>query len=745
MGVGVTAQHEELGRSVRAWAERHVGAGGIRAGVDEDTLRHAVPAWWKALTATGWLGVGIPTEHGGDGGDVLDLAVLVEALGASLVGGPVLATLVAGAAIAYGGDAAQRRRWLPGLASGGTLAGIGVSPARIEASEDAPYLMVSGTIAPACGSAASSLWVLPLVAGADRAARWCVVEPGDGLTAAPLSPFDLGRPSAAVSLARVRLSDAVVLREADPGPVVTALLAADAAGVASWCLEHAAGHARTRRQFGRPIGQFQGVKHRVATMAVAVEQARAAVWDAARALDERGVAPLEGREDDDTPSLAVAVAVAGALAIGGCVDVGEDCVQVLGGVGYTWEDDAHLALRRLVSLEQLAGPGARHRARLATLTLAGARRPAAVSARIAGTDDASHTALRAQVRAAIESASVLERSERRRVLADAGIVEPHLPRPWGLGAGPLGQLVVEEELRRAGLERPRLGIGAWAIGTLLSHGSPEQVERWVGPTLRGELRWCQLFSEPDAGSDLGSLVTRAMRAEAGWRITGHKIWTSRADLADLGMCLARTDADAPKHRGLTYFVVDMRARGVEVRPLRDLTGGAAFGEVLLDDVLVGESAVVGEVGDGWRAARTTLEVERVSMGSGTLDRSVEELVALVRERPVPPDPLVLDRLGAVVAQAQSVALFDLRSTVRALEGTRAASEASVRKLVLAYGQACRRFGLELLAPAAAADEGDVGRWGRAYLASRGLTIGGGTTEVLRNVLAERHLGLPRDP
>ena len=176
--------------------------------------------------------------------------------------------------------------------------------------------------------------------------------------------------------------------------------------------------------------------------------------------------------------------------------------------------------------------------------------------------------------------------------------------------------MIDEELAAAHVHRPHLAVGAWALPTIIAHGTPEQQERWVGPTLRGELVWCQLFSEPGAGSDLAALSTRATRHDGGWVLNGQKVWTSIAMRADWGICLARSDPDAPKHDGITYFIVDMHSEGIEVRPLREITGAAMFNEVFFTDVFVPDDCVVGAVNGGWRLARTTLANERVSMASG---------------------------------------------------------------------------------------------------------------------------------
>jgi alkylation response protein AidB-like acyl-CoA dehydrogenase len=322
---------------------------------------------------------------------------------------------------------------------------------------------------------------------------------------------------------------------------------------------------------------------------------------------------------------------------------------------------------------------------------------------------------------------------------------PHWAPPWGRNAGPVEQLVIDEELKKARLRRPHLAVGAWAAPTIATHGTPEQQERWVRPTLVGEINWCQLFSEPGAGSDLASLSTKATRTNGGWKLNGQKVWTSLAAQADWGICLARSNADAPKHLGITYFIVDMKTAGIDVRPLRELTGQAMFNEVFLDDVFVPDDCVIGDVDGGWPLARTTLANERVAMGSGSsFGGGIEALLLLVEASD--PDPVTLDRVGALVAEAHSVALLGQRSTERAVTGRGPGPEASVRKLLSAeHDQRTQEFGLGLLGGEGATVEGSAQQWAYGFLANRCLTIAGGTSEVQRNVIAERLLGLPRDP
>jgi alkylation response protein AidB-like acyl-CoA dehydrogenase len=335
-------------------------------------------------------------------------------------------------------------------------------------------------------------------------------------------------------------------------------------------------------------------------------------------------------------------------------------------------------------------------------------------------------------------------AEHARRLAAGGWVIPHLPAPWGRDASPLEQLVIAEEMRAAGLRAPGLGIGAWVVPALVRYGTPDQQQRFLPATLAAEILWCQLFSEPGAGSDLAGLSTRAERGSGGWRLSGQKVWTSLATAASWAICVARTDPAAPRHKGITYFLVDMASPGITVRPLREMTGDALFSEVFLDGVFVPDDLVVGEVNGGWRVARTTLANERVSLAqSWTFGCGAADLAEVVAGLGEEPEGALLERTGRLVAEGHAIDLLGIRATLKRLSGTEPGATGSVRKLLgMRYAQGIAEECWALTG----ADGAVAGsRWSAAVLFTRALTIGGGTTDVQLNIIAERLLGLPRDP
>ncbi|HTM85888.1 MAG TPA: acyl-CoA dehydrogenase family protein, partial [Mycobacterium sp.] len=509
------------------------------------------------------------------------------------------------------------------------------------------------------------------------------------------------------------------------------VFAAEAAGLARWALQTATDYAKVREQFGKPIGSFQAIKHLCAEMLLRAEQASVSAGDAATAAAAvtSGASASSDAGDDQ---LSIAAAVAAATGIAAAQTNVKDCIQVLGGIGITWEHEAHLYLRRAYGIAHVLGGRARWLRRVAALTQQGVRRELHIDL-----DSVAH--LRPEISAAVAAVAALPVAERQLALAQAGLQAPHWPAPYGRTAGPAEQLLVDQEMAAAGVDRPDLVVGWWAAPTILEHGTPAQIERFIPATLSGEILWCQLFSEPEAGSDLAALRTKAVRVDGGWRLTGQKVWTSNAHRAQWGVCLARTDPDAPKHKGITYFVVDMAAPGIDIRPLREITGDDLFNEVFLDDVFVPDEMVVGTVNDGWRLARTTLANERVAMAAGTaLGNPMEEVLRTVSTLEL--DHGVQDRLGELILSAQAGALLDQRIAQLAVGGADPGAESSARKLIgVRYRQSLSEFRMEL------SDGGGVvsNKAVHDFLNTRCMTIAGGTEQILLTVAAERLLGLPR--
>jgi alkylation response protein AidB-like acyl-CoA dehydrogenase len=298
------------------------------------------------------------------------------------------------------------------------------------------------------------------------------------------------------------------------------------------------------------------------------------------------------------------------------------------------------------------------------------------------------------------------------------------------------------------------GIGLGMVApTILAHGTDEVKERYLRSMWRGDVVACQLFSEPAAGSDLASLQTKAVRDGDEWMVTGQKVWTSGAHLSDIGEVLCRTDPDAPKHKGLTGFVVDMRAPGVEVRPLRQITGGASFNEVFFTEVRIPDSHRLGDVNGGWTVALTTLMNERAAIGGGMAgsssgNMSTQRLIELVRHQGKQDDPLVRQQVANIVINGRVASYTNLRTMAKIAAGQLPGPEMSIGKLSLTLNM--RRMAellSHVLGPKLVADSGQWGTyaWSQFVLGLPGLRVAGGTDEIMHNIIGERVLGLPKEP
>ncbi|MDN5896192.1 MAG: acyl-CoA dehydrogenase family protein [Nocardioides sp.] len=667
MSIGISEDHVELAASLRKWATGIGSTEAVRAAEQEPTADFA--ATWSAVTDMAIPVIGLPESLGGGGGEPVDVAVALEACGQGLVPGHLVGTTIAAALLGEVDEVARS------IVDGARVA-LTLTPSLVVAGE-----RLTGTV-DVVWDAPGATWLL--LGATDGAFETWFVAPAELVATTAHLSLDLTRRWASAEvdlpveeLVRVPGLSAELVRR-----TAVTFAAADGAGLARWCLATAVEHACVREQFGAKVGSFQAVKHLCAEMLETAESVTAVAWDVA------SCAP------GDDGQWAFAADVAGAVAFDGAVKVAQGCIQVLGGIGFTFEHDVHLYLRRAVAWRNLLGRGDVFADALAARATEGVRRE--VHLDLPGEDDR----FREDIRETAASIAAAPEAELRARLIDAGFFMPHWPRPHGLAASPVEQLVIDQELAAAGVTRPDIRIGGWAVPTILAHGSEEQKDLFVRPTLEGDVVWCQLFSEPGAGSDLASLRTRAVRDGDGWRLTGQKVWTSLAQQADWAICLARTDQDAPQHRGITYFLVDMTSPGIDVRPLREMTGDALFNEVFLEDVFVPDTMVVGETNAGWKLARTTLANERVAMSGTKLDVSVERAVELGG------DPT---RIGHAVALATVCSLLGTRATMRSLAGRGPGAESSVAKLLAVRSrQDASELVVDLLGDTAPASEDSAG-------------------------------------
>ena len=715
MPIAITEDHRTLGQTASDFLAKHDSRGAARVLLESEA--ETLPSFWGDIAALGWLGLHLPEGYGGSGFGLPELVVVVEELGRALTPGPFVPTVIASAVIDAAGSDEVAARLVPGLADGSVFAGVA-----LESDITVRDGQAAGTAPAVLGGGLAHLLVLP--AGDDA----IVVEVTAGGVQVEVPPnLDPTRRSARITLDG---APAAVIAGGRRALIDLArlIVAAEATGIANECTEQAAAYAKVRVQFGRPIGTFEAVKHHCANMLVASELATGAVWDAARAAGE----------GDDQLSYAAAIAAALALA------AGDECaqlnIQVHGGIGFTWEHDAHLYLRRATALESFLDAEAAAR-EITDLVRDGARRTRTVDL------PPEAEPMRDEVRTFAERVHGLDAAAQRDALIETGYVMPHWPKPWGRDAGAVEQLVIEQGFAAAGVTKPQYGITGWVILTLIQHATEDQVARWVLPALRQDVIWCQLFSEPDAGSDAAGVKTRGTRVDGGWLVNGQKVWTSGAHHASFGLATIRTDPDVPKHDGITTMVIDMHTEGVEVRPLKMVTGHSEFNEVFFNDVFVPDDDVVGPVNGGWKVARATLGNESVSIGGGQGGMRMPASMAIA-PFDAHPDRLAggAGRIGRYIAQTEAMALLNMRTAHRAVMGSGPGPEGNVTKLVLS------EIGHEAAAILAAVSDADTLYTDGAgamvsgmVLMHRGMSIAGGTSEIKRNQIGERILGLPRDP
>lgn len=731
MSIAITPEHYELADSVRSLVARVAPSEVLHAALESPVENP--PPYWQAAAEQGLQGVHLDESVGGQGFGILELAVVLAEFGYGAVPGPFVPSAIASALIAAHDPQAKV---LAELATGAAIAAYALDSG-LTATRHGDVLVIRGEVRAVPAAAQASVLVLPVAI--ESRDEWVVLR-NDQLEIEAVKSLDPLRPIAHVRANAVDVSDDALLSNltmTTAHALMSTLLSAEAVGVARWATDTASAYAKIREQFGRPIGQFQAIKHKCAEMIADTERATAAVWDAARALDDAG---------ESSSDVEFAAAVAATLAPATAQRCTQDCIQVHGGIGFTWEHDTNVYYRRALMLAACFGRGSEYPQRVVDTATTAGMRPVDIDL------DPSTEKLRAQIRAEVAALKAMPREPRTVAIAEGGWVLPYLPKPWGRAASPVEQIIIAQEFTAGRVKRPQIAIATWIVPSIVAFGTDNQKQRLLPPTFRGDIFWCQLFSEPGAGSDLASLATKATRVDGGWRITGQKIWTTGAQYSQWGALLARTDPSAPKHNGITYFLLDMKSEGVQVKPLRELTGKEFFNTVYLDDVFVPDELVLGEVNRGWEVSRNTLTAERVSIGGSdsTFLPTLGEFVDFVRDYRFEGqfDQVARHRAGQLIAEGHATKLLNLRSTLLTLAGGDPMAPAAISKLLsMRTGQGYAEFAVSSFGTDAVIGDTErlPGKWGEYLLASRATTIYGGTSEVQLNIIAERLLGLPRDP
>lgn len=738
MTLGLTAEQQELTDAVGQFAARHAPVAATRESFDA-LARGDLPAWWDALVATGFHAVHLPESVGGQGGGLIDSACVLEAAAKALLPGPLLPTVAAGAVALQADPTPPREALLRELASGRPALVVLPGNGEFHARPAGDGWVISGASDLTAGVCSAKV-ILVAAVGPDGDLVWALANPESPTAAVEaVDGTDI-----VTDVGRLRLTDhraEGVLVGIDPHRaecVVVGLVAATTAGITQWCVQAVTAHLRIREQFGKVIGTFQALQHSAAMLLINSELATAAAWDAVRAQDES----LEQHR--------IAAAGAAVIAISPVPDLVLDALTMFGAIGFTWEHDVHLYWRRAISLAASIGQANRWARRLGQLTCS---RQRDMSVNLGDAD----AQFRSWVSQTLDAATQLSNPQpgrqgdyeefktgpQRTLIAEAGLIAPHWPPPWGLDAGPLRQLIIDDEFaKRPELVRPSLGIAEWILPSVLRAASKELQDKLIPPTQRGEIAWCQLFSEPAAGSDLAALTTRATKVDGGWSINGHKIWTSVAQRADYGALLARTDPAASKHRGIGYFILDMRTPGIEIQPIKTATGEAHFNEVFLTDVFVPDEMLLGDPVGGWNLAIATMAEERSAIsGYVKFDRAAA-LRRLASEAGPDRDD-ALRALGELDAYTNAIRALGVRETIRLLDGQASGPASSIAKVAMNV-LLRRTFEATLqltgrLAMVADSDPAIV----EPYLHLPAELIGGGTREIQLNIIAQMILGLPR--
>ena len=737
-----------------------------------------VPELWTMLAELGVLGAGVPEAYGGVGLGPVEVAIVAQEIGRTTAPVPFFSSVcLATEALLIAGTEAQKEKWLPKLAAGEVVGTLAWTEGRTPPSAAMVRTTLSGgrlhgVKTPVPDAQIAQLCVV--VAKVEGRAGLALVELDQaGVKVAPLRGIDELRNFAQVDFDRAQAEpmDAIDGAEAleqilDRAAVYEAF---EQVGGAQAALAMTCDFTRQRYIFGRPLGSYQAVKHTLADIFARLELAVCNALYAAGAL-------ADGKED---ARAAAATARIGATEV--YEAMARQSVQYHGGIGFTWEANCHFHYRRARTLALNIGSNEFWSDRLiAALGSGGEERPEPERPAVRLDEDKDtpeDAAYRAKARAWIAEAaqkvteppapSETPEGARRaqqwtRLKHAAGYSAIAHPVEFGgMGGTRRQQAIFAQEEGRAGMTMPFGGRGyAQAMAAITKHGTPEQRRKWESLTYAGEIDWCQLFSEPGAGSDLAAVRTRAVRKGDEWIVNGQKVWTSGGHMADWGILLARTDPDVPKHQGMSFFIIDMRQPGVEVRPIRQINGQSGFTETFFTDAVVKDEDRLDAEGQGWAVAMSVLAQERTTtrgIGEGgsrrTSTTSARNLIRLAREAPretgsALDSAAVRGKIAEFHAQAQGIKNFTLRLQEEIARGGPPPTNLPVIKLTATHRvQMVQAFLMDLDEAGGIVEAVDADpRSDRflEYLTSASSRIAGGADEVLRNQLAERALGLPGD-
>ena len=781
-------EQAQLRDAVRRFLAQHSPASEVRRLMETDAGCDA-DVWRRLHDELAVGGVHIPERYGGQGFSFAELAIVLEEMGRALYCGPYFSsTVLAATAILHAGSEDDKGELLPAIASGERLATLvfGETERRWEIEYNMEVTAHDGVLNGAhcyvLDGCNADLLLVPAWGrgGAFGQTLYAVEADAPGLSRHPLAPLDPTRKLAEIGFENTPAR--LIGTEGGAGDAMATTLrfgevalANEMVGGAQRLLESAVDYAGTRVQFGRAVGSFQAIKHRCAELLLTVELAKSAAYQAANAAAEG---------DAGLPALA---SLAKAAASDAYMQAAKDCIQIHGGIGFTWDNDTHLWYKRAKSSEVFLGSPTEHRERLLRWKMpqesTAPTKPS--TAQDAPSDGAEAETVRTEARAWLDANwdPNARLAEWRGKLADSGWGMPTWPKDWfGRDLPQALAPVVEEEFARIGaVGVSKTGIRLLAAATLLEHGTDAQKAKYLRRILTGEDTWCQLFSEPGSGSDLAGAASRAEFDGEQWIVNGQKVWTTSAHHADYGLLLARTDWDAPKHQGLSYFILNMHQSGVEVRPLKQMNGHASFNQVFFTDARVAREDQISSTGNGWQVAITTLAHERRGAdriggggrqaernGSIYAEEREEQAIANEPYRWYPQragrvdlvvvraeatgaigDPVVRQEIARLLTLSSSAEWTARRARAAQEQGMPQGPEGSLGKLA---GSHVARLACHVHTLIAGADAMLAGPDGaldgliaEILVSVPATSIAGGTDEIQRNIIAERVLGLPKEP
>jgi alkylation response protein AidB-like acyl-CoA dehydrogenase len=678
MPIAITSEHQDLAESVRALVRRAAPAEFLHATLE--TPLDSPPPYWRAAAEQGLHGLHLAESVGGQGFGLLELAVAIAEFGYGAVPGPYVPSAIASALIAaHDPDT----KLLAELAAGDSIAAVAIS-SDLTATRHNGIVVIRGEARSVPAAAQASVLVLPVAI--ESGIEWAVLDAGQ-LEIEPLRSVDPLRPVAHVRANGVEIEAERLLSnvsQAAGGAIITTLLSAEAVGLARWATDTASEYAKIREQFGRPIGQFQAIKHKCAGMIATTERATAAVWDAARAIDEAAESGRDaGTWDNESTHYEFAAAVAATLAPAAAQHCAQDCIQVHGGIGFTWEHDTNVYYRHTLGLVAAFGRPNEYPRQVFDAATTTGMRPLDIDL------DPDTEKLRDAVRAEVAALKAIPGEERKAAIAEGGWVLPYLPPPWGRAATPVEQIIISQEFSTGRVKRPNMGIAAWLIPSIVAYGTEEQKQRFLPRLASGEVWGGFALTEPSAGTDSAGTRTTAVLDGDHYVVNGTKNFITNGGFADIFVVFVRGDT-SDKHAGISAFIVEKGTPGFSIGKKENKLGirASSTTELVFEDCRLPKENLLGEWGGGFKVAMKTLDNGRIGIAAqahGIAQRALDLAVKYAKEREQFDRPLakfqhLQFRLADMATDVEAARLLIMQAAWEKDQGVRHSKAAAMAKL-----------------------------------------------------------------